>query len=101
VGPAPSRFYTLQGLFIGKIGTGCAFRDLVIGYRYMAHRRFIVFLNARGYWVAREKLGFIEGVFPTQREALRFALVSAKRGRGSRALGPGGGEETRAAACVG
>ena len=55
----------------------------------MAHRRFMVFLNAQGYWVAREKLGFIEGVFPTQREAIRFALVSAKRGRGSGVRGVG------------
>jgi len=66
----------------------------------MAHRRFIVFLNARGYWVAREKLGLIEGVFPTQRQALRFALTFANRGRGSGAAAPGGGAETPAAACA-
>jgi hypothetical protein len=101
MGLAPSRIYTLQGLFIGKMGTLCAFRDRVMGYRRMAHRRFIIFLNARGYWVAREKLCCIEGIFPTQREALRFALRSAKRGRASRASGPSGGEETQATACVG
>lgn len=36
--------------------------------------RFVVERKTRGYWSACEKQGLIEGVFATQREALRFAL---------------------------
>jgi len=36
--------------------------------------RFTVAPNAHGQWVARERRGLIEGVFLTQREAIRFAL---------------------------
>lgn len=35
--------------------------------------RFVVDRSKTGYWTAREKQGLIEGVFATQREALRFA----------------------------
>jgi hypothetical protein len=38
------------------------------------HRCFEVSQNRRGQWVARERTGMIEGVFFTQRAALRFAL---------------------------
>jgi len=37
-------------------------------------RSFVVAQNDRGQWVAREHGGLIEGVFHTQREAIRFAL---------------------------
>jgi hypothetical protein len=37
-------------------------------------RSFVVARNARGQWVARERHGLIEGVFLTQRDAVRFAL---------------------------
>jgi len=36
--------------------------------------RFVIDRATRGYWTACEKQGLIEGVFATQREALRFAL---------------------------
>ena len=39
-----------------------------------ARRSFVVAQNGRGQWVAREKSGLIEGVFFTQRDAIRFAL---------------------------
>ena len=35
---------------------------------------FEIAQNARGYWVAKDKEGLIGGVFPTQKDALRFAL---------------------------
>jgi len=38
------------------------------------HRSFVVLQNDRGQWVARERGGAIEGVFLSQREAIRFAL---------------------------
>jgi hypothetical protein len=38
------------------------------------HRRFSVWQNPRGQWVAREGAGLIGGVFRSQRDALRFAL---------------------------
>ena len=37
-------------------------------------RSFVVAQNERGQWVARQNRGMIEGVFLTQREAIRFAL---------------------------
>lgn len=37
-------------------------------------RHFVVAQNARGYWVAREARGLIEGVFVSQRDAIRFVL---------------------------
>lgn len=37
-------------------------------------RSFTVAQNDRGQWVARETHGLIEGVFVTQRDAVRFAL---------------------------
>ena len=37
-------------------------------------RSFIVAQNERGEWVARERSGVIEGIFLSQREAIRFAL---------------------------
>lgn len=36
--------------------------------------RFIVHQNVQGYWMASEKDGLVTGIFPVQREALRFAL---------------------------
>jgi hypothetical protein len=36
--------------------------------------RFIVHQNVQGYWMASEKAGLVTGIFPLQREALRFAL---------------------------
>ena len=36
---------------------------------------FVVAQNARGYWIARERRGLIEGVFLSQREAINFALL--------------------------
>jgi hypothetical protein len=39
-----------------------------------ARRCFVVAQNPRGQWVARDRRGMIEGVFRTQREAVRFAL---------------------------
>jgi hypothetical protein len=44
-------------------------------------RTFVVAQNDHGKWVARERRGLIEGVFFTQREAIRFALFET----GSRA----------------
>jgi hypothetical protein len=45
------------------------------------HRRFVVMQNATGYWIARDTCGgCIEGVFRTQREAVRFALIETSRG---------------------
>ena len=41
------------------------------------HRSFVVSQNPRGKWVARETDGMIEGVFHSQRDALRFALYEA------------------------
>lgn len=41
------------------------------------HRSFVVSQNSRGKWVARETDGMIEGVFHSQRDALRFALYEA------------------------
>jgi hypothetical protein len=38
------------------------------------HRRFVVWQNPRGQWVAREGAGLIGGVFRSQRDAVRFAL---------------------------
>ena len=40
---------------------------------------FTIELNARGFWVARERGGLIEGVFPSQGEAIRFALIELAR----------------------
>lgn len=37
-------------------------------------RQFDITENARGLWVAHERHGLIEGVFRTQRDAVRFAL---------------------------
>jgi hypothetical protein len=36
--------------------------------------RFFVHQNVQGYWMASEKGGLVTGIFPVQREALRFAL---------------------------
>jgi hypothetical protein len=45
------------------------------------HRRFVVMRNATGYWTARDICGgCIEGVFRTEREAVRFALIETSRG---------------------
>ena len=41
------------------------------------HRWFVVSQNPRGQWVAREGDGLIEGVFRSQRDALRFALFES------------------------
>lgn len=38
------------------------------------HRTFEVTENAAGLWVAQERHGLGEGVFRTQRDAVRFAL---------------------------
>lgn len=38
------------------------------------HRTFDVTENAQGLWVAHERHGLGEGVFRTQRDAVRFAL---------------------------
>jgi hypothetical protein len=38
------------------------------------HRTFEVTENASGLWVAHERRGLTEGVFRTQRDAVRFAL---------------------------
>jgi hypothetical protein len=38
------------------------------------HRRFVVWQNPRGQWVAREGSGLIGGVFRSQGDAVRFAL---------------------------
>lgn len=38
------------------------------------HRRFVVWQNPRGQWVAREGAGLTGGVFRSQRDAVRFAL---------------------------
>ena len=46
-----------------------------------AQMSFTIEQNARGLWVAREQGGFIEGVFTTQREAIRFALIELDRAR--------------------
>ena len=43
----------------------------------VCHRSFVVSQNPRGKWVARETDGMIEGVFHSQRDALRFALYEA------------------------
>ena len=40
-------------------------------------RSFVVTQNPRGQWIARETHGLIEGVFLSQREAIRFALFEA------------------------
>ena len=42
-------------------------------------RQFTVSQNARGQWVAREGAGLIEGVFRSQRDAVRFALYEIGR----------------------
>ena len=47
-------------------------------------RSFVVAQNERGQWVAREHGGLIEGVFLSQREAIRFALFET--GSGSAAV---------------
>lgn len=39
------------------------------------HTAFVVAQNARGYWVARERHGLIEGIFLSQGEAIHFALL--------------------------
>lgn len=36
--------------------------------------RFFVHQNVHGYWMASERGGLVTGIFPLQREALRFAL---------------------------
>ncbi len=36
---------------------------------------FVIAQNARGYWVARERHGLIEGIFSSQGEAINFALL--------------------------
>jgi len=36
--------------------------------------RFFVHQNVQGYWMASEKGGLVIGIFPLQREALRYAL---------------------------
>ena len=46
-------------------------------------RSFVVAQNARGQWVARERHGLIEGVFLTQRDAVRFALFETGSNRAS------------------
>ena len=38
---------------------------------------FEIAQNARGYWVAKDKEGLIGGVFRTQKDALRFALLKS------------------------
>ncbi len=38
-------------------------------------KAFVVAQNARGYWVARERRGLIEGVFLSECEAIHFALL--------------------------
>ena len=38
------------------------------------HRTFDVTENAQGLWVAHERHGLGEGMFRTQRDAVRFAL---------------------------
>lgn len=52
-------------------------------------RSFVVAQNKRGQWVVRESHGLIEGVFVTQRDAIRFALFES----GSRGAVVGGGHE--------
>jgi len=44
------------------------------GASLMIRRSFVVVQNARAQRVARDHSGSIEGVFQTQREAIRFAL---------------------------
>jgi hypothetical protein len=46
--------------------------------RTAQNMRFVIEPTIRGYWTACEKRGLIEGVFATQREALRFALRHAR-----------------------
>lgn len=46
-------------------------------------RAFVVAQNDRGQWVARETHGLIEGVFLTQRDAIRFALFETGSNRAS------------------
>jgi hypothetical protein len=41
------------------------------------NRQFVVTQNARGYWVASETRGLIEGVFVSRRDAIRFALFES------------------------
>jgi hypothetical protein len=57
-------------------------------------RRFAVTQNTQGYWVARESRGLIEGVFVTQRDAVRFALFEAGGGSASVVAG-GAADPTR------
>jgi hypothetical protein len=38
---------------------------------------FEVSVNERGYWIAKDREGLIEGVFRTQKDAIRFALDEA------------------------
>jgi streptogramin lyase len=42
-----------------------------------ARRHFIVMQNEQGGWTVRETHSSIERVFPTQREAIHFALFEA------------------------
>jgi len=43
------------------------------------HRYFTVSQDPRGSWIAREGTGLIEGVFRSQRDAVRFALFETGR----------------------
>jgi hypothetical protein len=45
--------------------------------RVSTPHHFEIVQNGRGYWVAKDKEGFIGGVFRTQKDALRFALFEA------------------------
>ena len=38
------------------------------------NRTFVVSRDPKGLWIAHEQHGLVEGVFRTQREAVRFAL---------------------------
>jgi hypothetical protein len=43
--------------------------------RVSTPHHFEIVQNGRGYWVAKDKEGLIGGVFRTQKDALRFALL--------------------------
>ena len=62
----------------------------------LRRRSFTVTRNERGQWVARETRGLIEGVFVTQRDAVRFALYESG-GRGAAIIFGEAGAAGRAA----
>jgi hypothetical protein len=62
---------------LGTLFEGFIMNHLACFRPVIDHRRFVVSQNSQGHWIAREGTGLIEGVFRSQRDAVRFALFES------------------------